>query len=346
MSEKTEQPTPRRLRRALEEGDSGSSAAAAQAVGFVVAVALAPDAFAVLARWAKATLRTTFARIGAGNVAEPDVAWSIVMPVLTFTAPFLFAIALTTTVVTVIQTGGVFALKRVAPNLTRLDPIAGIRGLFSPVRVLSVLRALLAAVTVALLAYRDLRGHAADFVALAGRPTWSAPLAMTIALGIAKWAAIVGLVLGAVDLIATRRAWLRRLRMTKEEVKREHKESEGDPQVRAARQRAHQEMLAAAAAHAVRTATVVVVNPTHLACALRYDEASGDDAPVVVASGEGIVAEQIRRAARDYGVPIVENVPLAHALKELELGASVPEALYEAVAEVLREIMAQTEESG
>jgi flagellar biosynthesis protein FlhB len=344
MSDKTEEPTPKRLRRALEEGDSGVSAAAAQAVGFVVAIALAPGVFTTLGRWAATTISATFTRIGNGDFAHGDVAWGIVSPILSFTAPLLLAVALTTAVVTAVQTGGAIAMKRLAPDLTRLDPIRGVRGLLSSVRALSVLRALIAAAVVALLAYRDVRAHAGDLVSLAGRPSWTAPVAVTIALGIAKWAAIVGLALGAVDLLATRRAWAKRLRMTKEEVKREHKESEGDPQIRAARQRAHQEMLAAGAAHAVKSATVVVVNPTHVACALRYDEASGDDAPVIVASGEGVVAEEIRRAARAYGIPIVQNVPLAHALKELELGTSIPETLYEAVAEVLREIMAQREE--
>ena len=124
--------------------------------------------------------------------------------------------------------------------------------------------------------------------------------------------------------------------MTKDEVKREHKESEGDPQIKAARERAHQEMLAAATIANVKSASVVVVNPTHIACALRYDEKEGDEAPVVVASGEGDLAERIVRAAQDYGVPVLRDVPLARALVELEVGAAIPEALYEAVAEILR----------
>jgi type III secretion protein U len=80
------------------------------------------------------------------------------------------------------------------------------------------------------------------------------------------------------------------------------------------------------------------VNPTHLACALRYDEKEGDQAPVVVASGEGDLAARIVQAAHDYGVPVVRDVPLARALVELDVGDVIPEALYEAVAEILREI--------
>jgi len=104
---------------------------------------------------------------------------------------------------------------------------------------------------------------------------------------------------------------------------------------KAARERARRELLAQAALFSVKDASVVVVNPTHLACALKYKD-DEDQAPVVVASGEGDLAERIVRAARDYGVPIVRDVPLARALSELEVGDVIPEALYEAVAEILR----------
>jgi flagellar biosynthesis protein FlhB len=146
------------------------------------------------------------------------------------------------------------------------------------------------------------------------------------------------LLLGALDVVVTRRAWLRRLRMSKEEIARELKDSEGDSHLRAARERAHRELLAQATLASVRDASVVVINPTHLACALRYDETCGDRAPVVVATGQGDLAAGIVGAARAFGVPVVEDMPLARALFELSEGEPVPESLYEAVAEILREV--------
>jgi flagellar biosynthesis protein FlhB len=134
---------------------------------------------------------------------------------------------------------------------------------------------------------------------------------------------------------------MKRLRMSKDEVKREYKESEGDPQLKAARERAHHEMLASATVANVKNATVVVINPTHIACALRYDEEEGDDAPLVVAVGEGDLARQIVEAAHAYGVPVLRDVPLARALVELVPGDRIPEELYEAVAEILREAWSQ-----
>ncbi len=92
-----------------------------------------------------------------------------------------------------------------------------------------------------------------------------------------------------------------------------------------------------ATVHAVRDATVVIVNPQHLATALRFRDGT-DDAPTVVANGDGDLARQIQDAARAYGIPIVRDVPVARALRDLEVGDTIPEALYEAVAEILREI--------
>jgi FlhB-like protein len=134
---------------------------------------------------------------------------------------------------------------------------------------------------------------------------------------------------------------MKRLKMTVGEVKRERKDSEGDPQVKAGRERARRELLAQATLLTVKDASIVVVNPTHLACALKYKD-DEDQAPIVVASGEGDLAERIVRAARDYGIPVVRDVPLAQALRELEVGDVIPEALYEAVAEILRAAWEET----
>lgn len=105
------------------------------------------------------------------------------------------------------------------------------------------------------------------------------------------------------------------------------------------------EMLTAATIQAVREATVVIVNPQHLATALRYVDGE-DEAPKVVANGEGDIAKRIQDAARAWGIPIVRDVPVARALRELEAGDEIPEALYEAVAEILREVWEAEEEAG
>jgi flagellar biosynthesis protein FlhB len=339
VSDKTEDPTPRRLRKARALGDSGASSYAAQSVAFLVAVAVVPVAIRALVSRASMDLRAALE--GAPRVAASGATFdspAFAATVLALVVPALAVIALTGAAAHVVQTGGTVATGRLAPRIDRLDPVAGAASLVSGARLFAVGRALVAACVVAWLAYRDLAGRIVDIARVAGRAPWTGVVIADVAGRLAWHAAAVGLALGIVDFFVTRRSWLGRLRMTKDEVRREAREAEGDPMLRAARQRAYQELNAQAAIASVRTATVVVVNPTHLACALRYDEKAGDEAPVVVASGEGDLAARIAQAAQAWGVPIVRDVPLARALVELGVGEAIPEALYEAVAEILREL--------
>jgi flagellar biosynthesis protein FlhB len=342
MAEKTEEATPRRLRKAREEGDAGVSAFAAQALGFVVAVAVAPAAVGALAHHAAADLRAAIAQAGDVHEARFD-GGALGVSVLSLALPIVLAAGVAAGAAHLVQTGGVLATGRLAPDLSRLDPVAGLRNLVSGTRLFAVARSLVAAVVVGWLALRGLTEHVVDLSRVGGRVAWASVVVSDVAGTLAWKAALVGLALGLVDVLVVRSAWKRRLRMSKDEVRREHKDSEGDPQLKAARERAYHDMMAQATIASVRTATVVVVNPTHLACALRYEESreeggEGDAAPVVVASGEGELAQQILRAAEQWGIPVVRDVPLARALVELQVGDVIPEALYEAVAEILRDV--------
>ena len=336
MSDKTEEPTPKRLRKAREEGDSGVSTQAAQAVAFLVAVALAPAAIGALVSQSSDMIRSAIARAGDATPQAPDPT-GFAMPVILLVVPMLLAAGAASAVVQFVQTGGFIASKKLTPKLDRLNVFEGFKNLFSSVRAIAVLRALLAGSIVAYLAYRGLRDHAADVAHVTGQLGFVGLLAGEIAHGACRDAALFGIAVGAVDMLVTRWSWMKRLRMGKDEVKREYKESEGDPQLKAQRERAHHEMLASATVANVKNATVVIVNPTHIACALRYDEEEGDEAPLVLAVGEGDLARRIREAAHAYGIPVLRDVPLARALSELSAGDQIPEELYEAVAEILRE---------
>jgi flagellar biosynthesis protein FlhB len=336
MSDKTEEPSAKRLKKARDSGDSAVSASLGQGVGFLAVVALLPGLCVALGAGAGAALR---AAIQTGEANTFGAAWLW----LVLSAPVLGAAALVSAAVGFVQTGGAFTASRFAPDLARLDPFNGIKGLFTFERIFSLARSLLAALAVGWLAWGVLREHAGDVAATAGRAEAVAATAWLLVRKLLWSAAIVSFVLGVIDYLFVRRAWLQRHRMTKEEVKREHRESEGDPEIKAARRRAHQEALAGSMIAAVKDATVLIVNPTHLATALRYD-ADGDDAPTVIAHGEGDLARRLIEAAHAYNVPVVRDVPIAHALRELALGDQIPEALYEAVAEVLRELLAPSGE--
>jgi flagellar biosynthesis protein FlhB len=332
VSEKTEAPTPRRLFLAREKGDVPTSAFASQSLGFLVAISVAPAAIG-----ATAATATSLVRSALSNSPGDWSTFGLMCQSIALVVPILLATAATSAAATVIQTGALFAPTRLSPDLKRLDLIAGLRSLFDTHRLWAVGRAFLAAITVGYLAYREISERVADLARTVGRAQAAGALAGTMGLRLARDAALVAIALAVVDLLVQRRTFLHKLMMTKSEVRREHREREGDPQLKAARHRAYQDMLASAMVNAVRDATVVIVNPEHLATALRYLDGQ-DDAPVVVATGDGDLAHRIQDAARAYGIPIVRDVPVARALRDLEVGDTIPEALYEAVAEILREV--------
>jgi flagellar biosynthetic protein FlhB len=338
-SEKTEAPTPRKIARAREQGDVAVSAPFSQAVAFVVALLMARGALAALAEQTTLAWRRACSTDGAhaALVSAGAIGGELAAAVLAIAVPVLLATAATSAVATFVQTGAMFAPARVLPDLSRLDLIGGIRGLFRGQRLWSVGHACISAVLLGWFAFRALEIHAAPLAHSVGRIGESITVAGRAAEYLGRWATAIGLALGLGDLLVSRGAWRSRLKMSKVEVKREARESEGDPQIKAARHRAHQEMLTSSMLNAVRDASVVIVNPEHLATALQYRQ-DEDDAPRVVASGQGDLAQRIQEAARAYGVPVVRDVPVARALRELEVGDQIPEALYEAVAEILREI--------
>lgn len=230
------------------------------------------------------------------------------------------------------QLGWPPAVKRVKLDLARLSPLTNLRqafGLAGMARRSATALAKLAVVglVVALAVRHGLANgelHAEGIAAIA----WDVIVR-------ALWLVVAALVgVAAIDYVLARRRIRAQMRMTPDEVKREHRENEGDPMVRG-RRRARMRELAKRRIASVATADVVVVNPTHYAVALRYDDTQ-DRAPIVLAKGVDESAEKIREIARKHGVPVMSRPPLARALhKHVKEGHPVPANLYRAVAEVL-----------
>jgi type III secretion protein U len=153
------------------------------------------------------------------------------------------------------------------------------------------------------------------------------------------------LALGVADYALARRRHLKDLMMTREEVKREYKESEGDPHHKAQRKALHRQFAQGGAARGVQKATAVIVNPTHIAVALRYDNKECE-APYLVAKGCEADALALRREAQRRGIPVVRDVPLARSLIHYDIGEQIPEELYQAAAVVLRVAMESRDSDG
>ncbi len=330
---RTEQPTPKRLREARRRGEVARSpelsGAAGIAGGVAAVLAAGPAAVAELA----AILRRGAAFSAGGALPDAaQVARAGIAAVLRLSAVPMLAALASAALAAALQSGLHFSGEAMGPRLDRLDPLQGLRRAFGPSQLARAALSLgKAAVLLAVLCHwLGSEGALLARLPLAGsHGAWRA-LSPLGALCLRLAAALA--VFGALDWALERRRHRRALMMTRDEVRRERKEDEGDPAHRAERRRLHRALLEASP---VSRATVVLVNPTRLAVALRHDR-EGDGAPRVVAKGTGREAARIRSTARRAGVPIVRDVALARALFRLaEVGDEIPEELYEAAAAVL-----------
>ena len=265
-----------------------------------------------------------------------DLLTRTVVSVLAALLPILGSMVAGGVAASVVQAGFQITPERLEWKLDRLDPVAGFGRLFSFSSVMKGLLAVLKVFAVAIVAYVVVTGRAGVITGLARDTVEGAALsAWTVITKLAVTLAAAAFLISLIDTIYQRRKFEMALRMTKQEVKDELKESEGDPQLKGrmrqiARERAKRKMLAE-----VPKATVVITNPTHYAVALRYNPAT-DLAPVLVAKGTGAVAESILKLARIHGVPLVERPPLARAIYAgVREGQPIPAVLFRAVAELI-----------
>ena len=251
-------------------------------------------------------------------------------------APVLAVLLLAAFVSPLLMNGWLFSTEALQPQFSRMNPISGIARMFSTNALVELTKALGKASIVGGVATWVVWSHRDEVMQLTTLAPTTAIVEMGHLVG-GSFLAIVAAMLIIVAIDVPFRYWEhnKKLKMTKEEVRRENKESEGDPMVKGRiramqREAARRRMMAA-----IPTADVVVTNPTHYSVALKYSD-SAMSAPIVVAKGSDLVAQRIREIAVESHVPILEAPPLARALhKHTEIGDSIPEALYTAVAEVL-----------
>jgi flagellar biosynthetic protein FlhB len=336
---RTEAATPHRREEARKQGQVARSRDV-QALGALLGAALAlATGGAALRDGLFALARASFAGAAAPPETLGDFHGVLVGHggvVLRTLLPF-FALTLAAGLAaSLAQTGFLWSPAALRFRPERLDPFAGLRRLVSVERVFEVARALLVTAVVLAVAWAAMRGRIPRWVELLRVSAAESALVSAREAGALAAAVLCALVpLAALDLAWHRFRHERGLRMTKQELKEEQRQQEGDPQARG-RQRARQrEISRSRMIAAVAAADVVVTNPTHYAVALRYD-ASAASAPEVLAKGRDRVAARIREAARVHDVPIVEDAPLTRLLyKSCEVGRQIPENLFQAVAEVL-----------
>jgi len=333
---KTEKPTPRRRQKAREQGqvarsrDLSSILAVSGAFGLV-----AWQGYSGIEAW-RGLLRHTFAFSGAETLtpATPLLVWTgwtaakCAIPVMA-TAWTLSLLG------SVVQGGIVFAPEALIPKIQRLSPAQKLAQIFSLTGLSGLFKSLLPFAAIGYVGFAVIREHWIAIVISSNTSVWTlGRFLLTIIFEVAWKSALVLLTWSLVDYFLTWRKSESDMRMSREEMRQETKDSDGNPQIKMRIRRLQRQMRKQFMLKETEKATVVITNPTHFAVAILYSMEMS--APIVIAKGRNLLAQKMKEIARWKEIPILENPPLAQALyKTVEVGQSIPSKLYTAVAEVL-----------
>jgi flagellar biosynthetic protein FlhB len=335
--EKTEEPTPQKLRQAKEKGQVAKSQDIIQALSFVGVFAVLGLTIGSLGEQMMEFFQSTFdAATRKGDLPTIlevliDSIWFIIevcMPALG--AAFIISVA-----ANYAQIGFIFTVHPLKPDIKKINPVSGFKNLFSKKKLVEVLKQMIKFGLVVWVTYGAIRDAVRDVILSARMDLISAAqVGGSIIYDISVRVTALFIVIASADFFWQRHVFKKDMMMSKYDVKQEFKQSEGDPQQKAERKALAEELILHGSQQNVANADAVITNPTHIAVAIKYDSESGM-APTVVAKGLRKNADRIKEIAKEAGVPILRNVPLAQALNKLDIDEEIPEELYEAVAEVL-----------
>lgn len=336
--EKTEDATPKKKEEARKKGQVAKSVEINSAFvilsAFIALKVAGPYMYDEMANF----MRQTFSYFATADITVQDtyiLFLNFTMIFLKTTMPVMIAIFIISLAVNFLQVGFVLSFESLMPQIDRIDPISGFKRLFSLRSIMELFKALSKIVIISYFVYRFIGQETAripEFITSDLSNTLVQTSSMIFSLAVQIGAVL--LVLAAIDYFYQWWEHTKSLKMSKEEVKEEYKQTEGNPQIKGKIKERQRAMAMRRMMQEIPTASAVITNPTHYAVAIKYDRTMS--APTVVAKGQDFLAERIKTIARENGVAIVENKLLARALyASVEIGDSIPSELYQAVAEVL-----------
>lgn len=338
-SEKTEAPTPERIRKSREQGQLPESQEVPSAMMLGLMLAVLIFSSSMIYEWSCEQMEKGLSLRFAGGITSESflvILNSAGFSTLMALAPFMLTAMVASISGSVLVGGLAYCPKALKWDVSRMSPVKGMKNLMSMRSVVKLLISLAKLALLGIIAWQYLKNNSQSFALL----LWESPAgilsetALLIA-GLVGRICIAMVCIAGIDLLYQKWNYTRRLRMSKQEVKEERKEQEVSPEVRRRLRAMQRNIIRKRAVLDVPTADVVIVNPAHYAVAIRYDSANMD-APMMVAKGVDLLCERIKEIARENDVPIVERPPLARALyAAAEPGEMIPETLYFAVAEVL-----------
>ena len=334
--EKTEKATPQKLKEAKKRGQ------VAQSRDFVSSVTFGLGLLALwlsLSTLTQASIQLTNSLWSADLLSvSPKSALARAQWILLLTLPMGMIVIIASYAASYIQTGFIWAPDIIKPQFNRINPSTKLKSLFKTKQLVELLKTILKMCLVFYISYRIADLSIRDFLLLSHKNLdLSLQYTFNFLFRFLATITILYIILGVLDLLASRYFFSSQMKMSKAEVKQEYKKMEGDPQIKGKRRQIALELSFEQIAPAVEEANVVIVNPVHIAVALAYD-ANTNTAPIVRAKGLNRLAVRLKRAAEKRGVTIIQDINLARELHKIELGCEIPESLYEPVAEILRQI--------
>jgi flagellar biosynthetic protein FlhB/type III secretion protein U len=352
--DKTEKPTPKKLQDARKKGDVIKSKEVTSTLLLVVWLGLGALAVGFAAARIGMLFDALFVTLGRGwqvtgfAGAARDLGAQAVELALTLVAMLLIPVAAVGLLTDFLQAGPVLTFEKMKPKLDSLNPVEGIKRMFSMDNLVEVIKALAKTALLFMIGWLIVKSALPQMVGLARSPQIPVQavgaLMWDLTVQSIAWTIALFALVSLLDAVWQRYTYMKKMRMSIRDIKQEMKESEGDPYVKMQRKRTQREWSQQSAQQAARTANVLVVNPTHVAIAIEYD-GENTPVPIVSAKGEDLVALAMREAAQEAGVPVVRNIPLARdMLARAEEGDVVPQDLFEIIAEVIlwaREVRAE-----
>lgn len=339
MSDKTEEPTPKKKKDARKQGNIAKSAEVNKAMTFiailVVIYMMSGSIISELQGFIVNILSGDFSMTMNDNTIK-ILMFKVMMSFMKIVLPISLIIMVFGILGSLIQTGLFFSMESLKPKFSKLNPLTGLKNMFSMKAIVNLIKSM---VVICIMIYLGYSFMSKNFEGIIKSGDIYLPYMFNIVLDLIK--SILTSITLAVAVVAVldygyeKFSHKKGLKMTKQEVKEEYKQMEGDPHIKGKikqkqRQMANQRMM-----QAVPSSTVIVTNPTHISIAIRYEQGK-DTTPIVVAKGVDEVAFRIREIAKSHDIPIIENVPLARLIyKEVDIDQEIPEEMYKAVAEVL-----------
>lgn len=275
------------------------------------------------------------------NATLFNIITTSVLKIAMILLPIVLPIMIAGIVASLLQTGFMVTGEGLKPSFGKLNPMSGFKNMFSKKSFVELIKNIIVITIVSFIAYKYMKKNYQSILGISNLylPSLGVEIKKLI-VGIFTQISIVLVVIAAIDYFFQFRMHNKDLKMTKQEIKEEYKQSEGDPQLKGKIKQKQREMSQRRMMQSVADATVVITNPTHLAIALKYEEGSNMEAPKVVAKGADYAAIKIKGIAKENDIPIVENKPLARLMYErVEIDEDIPQDLYQGVAEILAVVM-------